>query len=247
MKSYPIQSREIRSWEKNAGRQRRTQAGNVKVLSLEADGSPSLRVAYAKKKRRIRKRRLRAARRAAVILAAILLLVAIICKIMVTEEPVEVPVEEIQQEPEARELPHKATEPERVQQGQIQETKSGSGNFFNEYLLARLAMAEAEGESIEGKAMVIRVVLNREKSNDFPNTIEEVIFEDGQFTPVENGRFERVEPDAECWAALDMVLIDGWDESEGALYFEAVYNGENTWHTENLDYIKTVGNHNFYR
>lgn len=243
MKSYPIQVRESRSWERNARRQRRTQAGNAKAFSLRGDGSPSLRVAYAKKKRRIRRRRLRAARRAAVIFAAILIAAAIICKIMAAEEP----VEEIQQETEAGELPHKATEPERVQQEPIQETRSGSGNSRNEYLLARLAMAEAEGESIEGKAMVIRVVLNREESSAFPDTIEEVIFEDGQFTPVENGRFNRVEPNAECWAALDMVLIDGWDESEGALYFEAVYNGENTWHSENLEYIKTVGNHNFYR
>lgn len=247
MKSYPIHGQEIRSWERNAVRQRRTQTGNAKVFSLKEAGSPSLRVAYAKKKRRIRKRRLRVARRAAAILTAILLLVAIICKIMAAEEPVEVPVEEIQQETEAKELPHKATEPERVQQEPIQETRSGSDNSRNEYLLARLAMAEAEGESIEGKAMVIRVVLNREQSSDFPDTIEEVIFEDGQFTPVENGRFERVEPNAECWEALKMVLIDEWDESEGALYFEAVYNGENTWHSENLEYIKTVGNHNFYR
>lgn len=242
MKSYPIQVRESRSWERNARRQRRTQAGNAKAFSLRGAGSPSLRVVYVKKKRRIR-RRLRAARRAAVIFAAILIAAAIICKIMAAEEP----VEEIQQETEAGELPHKATEPERVQQEPIQETRSGSGNSRNEYLLARLAMAEAEGESIEGKAMVIRVVLNREESSAFPDTIEEVIFEDGQFTPVENGRFNRVEPNAECWAALDMVLIDGWDESEGALYFEAVYNGENTWHSENLEYIKTVGNHNFYR
>lgn len=247
MKSYPIQSRESRSWERNAERQRRTQAGNVKVISLKEAGSPSLRVAYAKKKQRIRRRRLREARRVAALLAAILLLVAIICKIMAAEEPVEVPVEEIQQETEAKELPHKATGPERAQQEPIQETRSGSGNSRNEYLLARLAMAEAEGECIEGKAMVIRVVLNREESSAFPDTIEEVIFEDGQFTPVENGRFDRVEPNAECWAALDMVLIDKWDESEGALYFEAVYNGENTWHSENLEYIKTVGNHNFYR
>lgn len=243
MKSYPIQNRESRSWERNARRPRRMQAGNAKAFSLRAAGSSSLRVAYAKKKRRIRRRRLRAARRAAVIFAAILIVVAIICKIMAAEKP----MEEIRQETEAGQLPHKATEPERVQQEPIQETRSRSGNSRNEYLLARLAMAEAEGESIEGKAMVIRVALNREESSAFPDTIEEVIFEDGQFTPVENGRFDRVEPNAECWAALDMVLIGGWDESEGALYFEAVYNGENTWHSENLEYIKTVGNHNFYR
>lgn len=246
MRSYPIQNQGILSWERSAGRQRRTQAGNARAILSREAGSRSLRVAYAKKKRRIRKRRLRAARRAAVILAAILVLAAIICKILAIEEPVEAP-KEMQQETEAGELPHKATEPERVQQEPIQETRSGSGNSYNEYLLARIAMAEAEGESIEGKAMVIRVVLNRKESSAFPDTIEGVIFEDGQFTPVENGRFERVEPDAECWAALNMVLIDEWDESEGALYFEAIYNGEETWHSENLKYIKTVGNHNFYR
>ena len=139
MKSYPIQVRESRSWERNARRQRRTQAGNAKAFSLRGAGSPSLRVVYVKKKRRIR-RRLRAARRAAVIFAAILIAAAIICKIMAAEEP----VEEIQQETEAGELPHKAMEPERVQQEPIQETQSGSGNSRNEYLLARLAMAEAE-------------------------------------------------------------------------------------------------------
>ena len=156
MKSYPIQSRESRSWERNAERQRRAQVGNVKVISLKAAESPSLRVAYAKKKQRIRRRRLRAARRVAAVLAAILLLVAIICKIMAAEEPVEVPVEEIQQETEAKELPHKATEPERVQQEPIEETRSGSGNSRNEYLLARLAMAEAEGESIEGLDLTVQ-------------------------------------------------------------------------------------------
>ena len=44
------------------------------------------------------------------------------------------------------------------------------------YLLAKIAMAEAEGESTEGKALVMLVVLNRVLSDDFPDTIGEVIF-----------------------------------------------------------------------
>ena len=122
------------------------------------------------------------------------------------------------------------------------------------YLLAKLAMAEAEGESTEGKAMVIMVVLNRVWAEGFPDTIEEVILQHNektgvyQFTPVmPGGRWWRVEPDEDCWAALDLIMLHGWDESEGALYFEATYNGENTWHSKNLEYIKTVGNHNFYK
>ena len=113
------------------------------------------------------------------------------------------------------------------------------------YLLAKIAMAEAEGEDIEGKMLVIRVVLNRVESEEFPDTIEEVIYEDGQFAPVSNGRFESVEPDSECWKAVCMVTLDEWDESEGALYFESCEGG--SWHSDNLEYLFQSGNHKFYR
>lgn len=114
------------------------------------------------------------------------------------------------------------------------------------YLLAKIAMAEAEGESLEGKAMVIRVVLNRVNDPNFPNTIKEVIYEKGQFAPVREERWETIEPNNDCWAALELVRMAGWDESEGATYFEATWN-TNDWHKNHLEYIKTVGNQNFYR
>lgn len=124
------------------------------------------------------------------------------------------------------------------------------------YLLAKIAMAEAEGESTEGKAMVIMVVLNRVWDEGFEGTIEGVITEHHtnskgkevyQFTPVmPGGRWYTVEPNEDCWAALRLIE-SGWDESEGALYFEATSNGEDTWHQRNLEYIKTVGHHNFYK
>jgi N-acetylmuramoyl-L-alanine amidase len=53
-----------------------------------------------------------------------------------------------------------------------------------------------------------------------------------------------VEPDDDCYAALKMVAVDGWDESEGALYFESA--SASTWHRENLMYLFTHGNHDFY-
>lgn len=122
------------------------------------------------------------------------------------------------------------------------------------YLLAKIAMAEAEGEGVEGKAMVIMVVLNRVWAEGFPDSIEDVIFDHNeqkgiyQFSPVApGGRWWTTEPDEECYEALRIIMVDRWDESEGALYFEAIYNGESTWHSKNLEYIKTVGNHNFYK
>ena len=47
-------------------------------------------------------------------------------------------------------------------------------------------MAEAESEDTEGKALVMLVVLNRVWDDEFPDTIEEVIFQKGQFSPISN-------------------------------------------------------------
>lgn len=114
------------------------------------------------------------------------------------------------------------------------------------YLLAKIAMAEAEGESTEGKALVILVVLNRVWSDDFPDTIREVIYQDKQFTPVASGRFDAVEPDADCWAAVESVMTAQYDYSEGALYFDCCETA-GYWHDRNLEFLYQVGNHKFYK
>lgn len=113
------------------------------------------------------------------------------------------------------------------------------------YLLAKIAMAEAEGEDVEGKALVILVVLNRVWTDEFPDTIHDVIYQKSQFSPIANGRFDRVEPDKECYEALEMVML-GWDESNGALYFESEKSADN-WHSRHLDYLFTHGGHRFYK
>ena len=113
------------------------------------------------------------------------------------------------------------------------------------YLLAKIAMSEAESEDTKGKALVILVVLNRVRSDNFPSTIKEVIYQPGQFSPISDGRFDRVEPDADCWAALDLIMLDKWDGSCGATYFES--KSESSWHSENLDYLFQHGNHYFYK
>lgn len=113
------------------------------------------------------------------------------------------------------------------------------------YRLAKIAMAEAEGEDTEGKALVILVVLNRVWSDEFPDTIEGVITEDTQFAAYENGRYDRVEPDADCYRALEMVQVEHWDESRGATYFERTTD-ETTWHNTTLKKLFTHGNHTFY-
>lgn len=113
------------------------------------------------------------------------------------------------------------------------------------YLLAKIAMAEAESEGVEGKALVMLVVLNRVWSDGFPDSISEVIFQEGQFSPVSSGRYDRVEPDQECWEALELIQVEKWDESQGALYFES--KGNSSWHRDNLQFLFQYGNHYFYK
>lgn len=113
------------------------------------------------------------------------------------------------------------------------------------YLLAKIAMAEAEGEDTEGKALVILTVLNRVWAPQFPGTIEGVITQPNAFASYWDGRWERVEPDADCYAALRKVQVEHWDESQGALYFERSTT-EDTWHSRNLKKLFTHGNHTFY-
>lgn len=113
------------------------------------------------------------------------------------------------------------------------------------YMLAKIAMAEAEGEDTEGKALVILTVLNRVWSEQFPDTIKEVIEEENAFTSYTNGRYDRIEPNEDCYRALEMVQVEHWDESQGALYFERTTD-EATWHNTHLKELFKHGNHTFY-
>lgn len=119
------------------------------------------------------------------------------------------------------------------------------------YLLAKIAMAEAEGESLETKVLIVLTVLNRVYSDKpyFPDSVEEVIFQKTngvyQFTPIGNGRWDRVEPNDECWEAVEIVNSTEYDFSQGALYFESC-KGE-SWHSRNLEFICQSDNTRFYK
>ena len=114
------------------------------------------------------------------------------------------------------------------------------------YLLAKIAMAEAEGCSTQTKTLVIMCVLNRVESDKFPSTIEEVIFQKNQFSPIDNGRWDRVEPNEDCYEAVKVVMEAKYDYSDGALYFESCASKDN-WHSRNLEYICESEGIRFYK
>ena len=111
------------------------------------------------------------------------------------------------------------------------------------YMLAKIAMAEAEGCSIKAKELVIRTVLSRIESDRFPNTVEEVIFQKKQFTPTSDGRWNKVEPNEECWQALENVLSSS--ESKDILFFESCKG--DSWHNKNLKLVCEEDGMRFYR
>lgn len=116
---------------------------------------------------------------------------------------------------------------------------------YETYLLAKVAMAEAEGEDTEGKALVILVVLNRVNDPEFPDTIEGVITEKNAFSTYMSDRWE-LEPSEDCYQAIDMVQNEAWDESYGATYFE-MRTDKSTWHSKNLEELFEHGGHTFYK
>lgn len=59
-------------------------------------------------------------------------------------------------------------------------------------LLAAIIHCEARGESYEGQVAVGAVVLNRVRSSKFPNTIREVVYSPGQFSPAMAGTLDKV-------------------------------------------------------
>ncbi len=58
-------------------------------------------------------------------------------------------------------------------------------------LISQLVQAEAGNQSLDGKRLVVDVVLNRVADPRFPDTVEEVIFADKQFSVILDGAWDK--------------------------------------------------------
>jgi len=95
-----------------------------------------------------------------------------------------------------------------------------------EDLLAAILYCEA-GANYEGDCAVGAVIMNRVRSASFPDTITDVIYAPGQFSPVSSGKLDRVlssgVPDV-CYEAAEAVLA-GYSNVGDCLYFHAGSGG----------------------
>lgn len=120
-----------------------------------------------------------------------------------------------------------------------------TANTYNEtdlYWLSRAIYAEAGNQPMAGRIAVGTVILNRVANPAFPNTVEEVVFAPGQFSPVSNGTIYRA-PDHDSVVAA-MLCFDGVKEADDCLYFNVT--SMYSWADRARTYYCTIGDHNFY-
>lgn len=112
-------------------------------------------------------------------------------------------------------------------------------------LLARIIHGEARGESFKGKVGVGAVILNRVKSNQFPDTIREVILQRGQFSSLLDGQANFF-PDQVSMNAAKTALI-GYDPTHSSLFFYNPKVATNLAWISQRPIIKKIGDHVFAR
>ncbi len=109
-------------------------------------------------------------------------------------------------------------------------------------LLARLVSGEARGEPYIGQVAVAAVVLNRVRSDAFPDTIAGVIFQPGAFDAVWDGQFDMTPTSSALRAARD--ALNGWDPTGGCTYYYNPATATSEWIWSRPVQL-TIGQHAF--
>ncbi len=112
-------------------------------------------------------------------------------------------------------------------------------------LLARIIHGEARGEGFTGKVGVGAVILNRVKSDKFPDTIREVILQRGQFSSLFDGQANFF-PDQVSMNAAKTALV-GYDPTHSSLFFYNPKVATNLAWISKRPIIKKIGDHVFAR
>ena len=116
-------------------------------------------------------------------------------------------------------------------------------------ILERIVEAEAGDQDLKGRIMVANVIMNRVKSNHFPDTVKGVVFAPRQFSPIQNGSYYRVSVSEKTKQAVKKAL-KGTDYSKGALYFmcrSASTPSNVAWFDRALTKVKEYGCHEFFK
>lgn len=94
-------------------------------------------------------------------------------------------------------------------------------------IMAKIIYSEARGESYKGQVAVGAVVMNRIQSDEFPDTIQGVVFQKNAFTAVSDGQYGMKPSRTAYRAAIDAVR--GWDPTHNSLYYYNPKTATNKW------------------
>lgn len=115
-------------------------------------------------------------------------------------------------------------------------------SYDDAQVLMKIAQAEAGNQGVEGMALVMKTVLNRVDSDDYPDTCYDVVSQRGQFESYRNGMYAKAVPSAECHLALAEIEM-GHYKNQSVLAFEVAG-------VRSLDryfsYAFTFKDHDFY-
>lgn len=124
-------------------------------------------------------------------------------------------------------------------------SNTGSGGSFSTNdvnLLARVVSAESRGEPYQGQVAVAAVILNRVGHPSFPDTLAGVIYQPGAFSCLNDGGINANVADSAYRAARD--AINGWDPSQGAIYYYNPAKSTNQW-IFSRPVVVVIGKHRF--
>ncbi|MGL5437970.1 MAG: cell wall hydrolase [Lachnospiraceae bacterium] len=116
-------------------------------------------------------------------------------------------------------------------------------------VLTRIVQAESGGCDIKGRILIANVIFNRVRSNEFPDSITDVVYQKSQFSPVADGSMKSCTVTDATVEAVDRALA-GEDYSDGALYFmnRKLSRSHNvTWFDRELTYLFQYDKHEFFK
>lgn len=110
-------------------------------------------------------------------------------------------------------------------------------------LLAKIINAEAGNQPYKGKVAVGNVIMNRVDHPKFPDTIKDVVYQKGQFSPVSNGSIHK-EPNKESIQAAKEVLNGYRVVDDNVLYFYNPDISTSGW-IFTREVVNRIGDHAF--
>lgn len=110
-------------------------------------------------------------------------------------------------------------------------------------ILMKIAVLEDYTDATS-QAYVMSIILNRVDSPDFPNTIKEVVEQEGQFMKLTDKRYLDAEPDVNSHLAL--AKIESREIQTDFLFYEALWV-ENSWVSRHREVSLEYGGSRYYK